>query len=321
MRLEHKVSSKQFEHWHCSLARVQTHLCGKETSLGSNLSRRNHYIAEFIVRNFADTSGRLNLFDKERCNLYQRKPKKAFVENRRNVRYSDGGKQNDFEVEEQLSKIESDAAPVIRRIIESARKGDFPKLSPKHRNAWKPFFFTSLLRSPEHGPRILNELGSERALDEAFDRVLQQQGLPTPNKGVYDLDPQWVNLKGMARHNNIATFGAGLPPQVNRELERYAHQVGLLVGIIQDLSTEFILGSCAVAVIASQGKSDSMSGTWFPISYDVAIGLSSFPDRELLLPLGPAEIQRINNASYEQSEIIAARSQSQLRQFMQSPPK
>ena len=306
---------------HCSLGRAQSYLRGKEISLGSNLSRRNHYIAEFIVRNFADTSGRLHVFDKERGKLYQPKPKKAFVEKRRNVRYSDGGEQNDFEVEEELSKIESAAAPAIRRIIESARKGDFPKLSPKHRNAWKPFFFTSLLRSPEHGPLILNELGSERALDEAFDRILQQQGLPTPDKGVYDLDPQWANVKEMSRHNNIATFAAGMPPQVKSELERYAHQVGLLVGVIQDSSTEFILGSCAAVVIASQGKSDSMSGTWFPISYDVAIGLSPFPDREFLLPLGPAEVQRINNASYEQSEIIAARSKSQLRPFMQSTSK
>lgn len=160
-------------------------------------------------------------------------------------------------------------------------------------------------------------MGSEEALDEAFDRVLQQQGLPTPDKGVYDLDPQWANVKEMARHNNIATLSAGLPPQVNSELERYAHQVGLLVGVIQASSTEFILGSCASVVIASQGESDSMSGTWFPISHDVAISLTAFPDREYMRQLGPMKVQRINSASYQQSEIIAARSKSLLRPFVE----
>lgn len=100
--------------------------------MGSNLSRRNHYIAEFIVRNFANASGRLHVFDKVRGKLYERKPKNAFLEKRRYIRYRDGGEQDDYEVEEQLSKIESAAAPAIRRIIASARKGDFPKLSPEH---------------------------------------------------------------------------------------------------------------------------------------------------------------------------------------------
>ena len=286
--------------------------------MGSNLSRRNHYIAEFVVRNFADASRRLHVFDKETGKSFKTKTGNVFVENRRYVRYSNGGEQDDFEVEKKLSEIEGAAAPAIREIIKSTRTGEFPKLSPKHRIAWKRFFFTSLLRTPEHGPRILNDLGSEQALEYAINRVLQDGGYPALDKGKYDLDPQWANIKEMAQHNNTATFSAGLPPQVNSELERYAHQVGLLVGVIQDSSIEFILGSCAAVYIVSQSENDPISGTWLPISYDVAIGLTAFPDREFLRPLDPQEVQRINSASYEQSEIIAARSKSQLRSFKQN---
>ena len=289
--------------------------------MGSNNPRRNHTIPQMLVRNFADEGLRLHVLNKKKKRVYKASPRKAFVENNRYVRYRDGGLQDDYEVEKELGEIEGAAAPAIRRIIASARKGVFPKLSPRHWAAWKRFFFTAHLRTPENATRIMNDLGSEKALDEAFDKVLQQQGLASLDRGVYDLDPQWANLKGMARHNNIATLAAGLPPQVNNELERYAHQVGLLVGVIQDPSYEFILGSCAGVVIASQGEMDSMSGSWLPISYDVAIGISAFPDRELLLPLGPTDVQRINNVSYEKSQIVAARTESHLRPFMPSNSK
>ena len=315
MRLERQVSSKQSNS--SSQMRAQSYPRGKETQLGSNLSRRNHYVAEFIVRNFAGANGRLHVFNKERGKRYQSKPKDVFLEKRRFVRYSDGGEQDDFEVEEQLNKIESAAAPAIRRILASARNGDFPKLSPEHQGAWKQFFFTSLLRTPEHSTRILNELGSEQALDDAINHVLQEGGFPALDNKVLELEPQWANVKGMARHNNLATFAAGLPPNVNSKLKRYSRQVGLLVGFTRDSSAEFILGSCGPVVIPSQAENDSLSGTWFPISYDVAIGLTAFPDREYLLPLGPTEVQRINSTSYEQSEIIAARSKSQLQPFIQ----
>ncbi len=285
--------------------------------MGSNFPRRNHYIAQMIVRNFADDSRRLHMLDKERGKQYKVKAQNAFVEKRRYVRYRDGGRQDDFAVEEQLSKIESAAAPALRKMVKSAREGDYPKLTLNHWYAWKQFFFTSLLRTPQHATRILSELASEQALDEAINHVLQEGGFPALDRRAYDLNPHWANVKEMARHNNLATLAAGLPPQVNSELRRYSRQVGLLVGFIRDSSTAFILGSCGPVVIPSQAENDSLAGTWFPISYDVAISLTAFPDREYLLPLGPAELQKINSASYEQSEIIAARSKSQLQPFMQ----
>jgi len=92
--------------------------------MGSNLPKRNHYIPQMVLRNFVEDSGRLHIFDKKTSEFFELKPKDAFVENRRNVRYSDGGQQDDFEVEEQLSKIEDAAAPAIKKFIDSARKGD-----------------------------------------------------------------------------------------------------------------------------------------------------------------------------------------------------
>ena len=106
--------------------------------------------------------------------------------------------------------------------------------SPMHLQAWKRFFFTSFLRTPENATQILNDLGSEQALYEAIHRMLKEQGLPAPDRESFDLDPQWANLKEKLRHNITANLAAGLPPQVKSELERYAQEVGLLIGVIQD---------------------------------------------------------------------------------------
>lgn len=291
------------------------------TEMGSNLPRRNHVIAQMLLRNFVDDSQYLHILNKKKINPYKSKPRKAFVDKRRYVRYRDGGTQDDYEVEKKLSEIEGDAAPAIRRIIACARRDEFPILSAEWQRAWKRFFFTSVLRAPEHAARILSDLGSEQALDEAITRVIQEAGLPLPEEELYISDPQWANIRKMARHNNIATFAAGLPHQVNSELESYSQRVGLLIGVIQDPRNEFIIGSCAAVEIVSKGADDLTTGMWLPISYDVAIGLTAFPDREYLRSLGQVEVQRINNASFEQSQIVAARSKRCLRQFMQRASK
>lgn len=270
-----------------------------------------------VLRNFADACGRLHVFSKEGENTFELKAENAFFENMRNVQYSDGGQQDDYLVEKELHKIEDAAAPAIKQFIVSARKGDCSNLSPIHLQVWKRFFFTSFLRTPENANRMLNHLGIEQALFEATQRMLTEQGLPAPDRETFDLDPQWANIKEMLRHNITANLAAGLPPQVNSEINRFAHEVGLRIGVIQDTSMEFIIGRCAAVDIASQRECDPMSGTWLPISYDVAIGITPHPDKVTLCPLGPAEVTRINDASYEKSQFIAARSSSFLQPYSQ----
>ena len=80
-----------------------------------------------LLRNFVDDSQYLHILNKRKPKLYKSKPRKAFVDKKCYVRYRDGGEQDDFEVEKKLSEIESAAAPAIRKIVESARRGDCPR--------------------------------------------------------------------------------------------------------------------------------------------------------------------------------------------------
>lgn len=284
--------------------------------MDSDKPKRNHIIPQMLLRNFADGGQYLHVLNKRKPKPYKSTPRKAFVEKNRYVRHRDGGEQDDYEVEKRLSKIEDAAAPAIEKIIASARHGDFPKLSSEHQRAWKRFFFTSHLRNRDRASQILNELGHDNVTYGVICRALSQQGLPYPARELYDSAPQWANIRKRFRHDSIANLAAGLPRQVDREMERYADRVGILIGVIKEPNVEFVIGSCGPAFVAPQQKNDPLARHWFPISYDVAITLTPFPEREFLYPLNRKEVQRLNNASFQESTIIAARSKRHLQPFM-----
>jgi len=289
--------------------------------LGSEKPRRNHVIAQILLRNFVDDSQYLHILNKRKPKPYKSTPRKAFVEKNGYVRHKDGGEQDDYEVEKKLCEIEGAAAPAIERIIASVRHGDFPKLSSEHQRALKCFFFTSHLRNRDRASQIVNELGYDNVIYGVICRALSQQGLPYPAKELYDSDRQWANIQKRFRHDSIASLAAGLPRQVDREMERYADRVGILIGVIEEPNVEFVIGSCGPASVAPQQKKDPLARLWLPISYNVAITLTPFPDKELLYPLNRKEVQRLNNASFKESSIIAARSKRHLQPFMQGASK
>ena len=274
-----------------------------------------------LLRNFVDDSQYLHILNKRKPKPYKSKPRKAFVEKNRYVRHRDGGEQDDYEVEKKLSEIEGAAAPAIQKIIASARHGDFPKLSSEQQGAWKRFFFTSHLRDLARASQILNELGHDNVTYGVICRALSQQDLPYPARELYDSDPQWANIRKRFRHDSIASLAAGLPRQIDREMERYVDQVGILIGVIEESNVEFVIGSCGPAFVAPQQKNDPLARLWLPISYDVAITLTPFPERGFLYPLNRKEVQRLNGASFQESSIIAARSKRHLRPFMRGASK
>lgn len=289
--------------------------------MDSDKPKRNHIIPQMLLQNFVDDSQHLHVLNKRKPKSYESTPRKAFVEKNRYVRHRDGGEQDDYEVEKKLSEIEGAAAPAIEKIIASARHGGFPKLSSEHQRAWKRFFFTSHLRIRDRASQILNELGHDNVTYGVICRALSQQGLPYPAKELYDSDPQWANIRKRFRHDSIASLAAGLPRQVNSEMERYADRVGILIGVIKEPNVEFVIGSCGPASVASQQKKDPLARLWFPISYDVAIALTPFPEREFLYPLNRTEVQRLNDASFQERAIIAARSKRHLQPFMRGASK
>ena len=281
--------------------------------MGSNRPRRNHYIAQMLLRNFTNDRGYLYVLDIERHKVYRSKPRKAFTKNKRFVRFDGEGKQNDYYVEMILSEIESKAAPAIGKTITAARKQVCPDLTSGEQFILKMFYFTSHMRTPKRSAEILAEITSEQALDEAIDLHIDEISGSPLSRGIQNRDSLRANLKRMAKHNVAAELAAGVPPHIRRELEKRATQVGILVGFVREFNTELIIGNCATALVTSQNQRNRVQGLWLPISHDVAISITGHPEMEHLFLLNKTEVRSINEASYQDSESVAARSRGQFK--------
>ena len=271
-------------------------------------SKRHHYIPKMLLKNFTDDRGFLQFFDRNTGKVCEASPRDLFVKKYLNTQYGDGGRRDNWEAEERLSRIESDAEPAILRIVEAVRTNHFPQLSPEYRTACKRFFIHMILRNPQHAQQILRAMRVDDAIYEACRRLLNNQGIPVPDRHMFDSDPQWIELKKKIVHNNRARFAAGLPSQLSGEIERYIGNYGLLFGVICEPKVKFVIGSCAVI---RNSVMDDNPFEWLPVAPDVAISIRDTPDKDLL-PLEPKEVDRVNTASFAQSRIIAAQSESDL---------
>ena len=274
-------------------------------------SKKHHYIPRMLLKNFKDGSGLLQVFDRTTGKL--RKNSDLFAVNHLNTQYGDGGRRDNWEAEERLSRIESDAEPAILKIVEAVKRNRFPKLSPEHRAACKRFFIHMVLRNLQHAQQILRAMRVDDAIFETCRRLLNNQGIPVPDRHMFDSDPRWIELKKKIVHNNRARFAAGLPSQLSGEIERYIGNYGLLFGVICEPKIKFVIGSCAVIRNSAMGDNPF---EWLPITPEVAISICGTPNKECLLQLESEEIDRVNTSSFAQSSVIAAQNKSDLERVI-----
>ena len=286
----------------------------------SNHPKRHHYIPQMLLKNFLDDRGRFWVFDKIEGKLHQCTPRNTFVQKNLYRTLNFDHENYSYEAEEELSRIESRAAPVIRRIIECARNNEYPQLIPEDRKSWKRFMLAMARRTPESQERV-----SYKSFDDIFyeaaKKVAEKENyMALPDKGSIFQDSRISKLKDVIKSNVDARFAAGDHPRTRDETERFCRETGLLIAVICEPRRSFVIGSHGVAIAQPDHKDDQTQGSWLPISHDVAVAPTAFPDRESLLRLNhdrDSIIKRINRASAAQSRIIAGRSKALICSLMQ----
>lgn len=103
----------------------------------------NHYVPNFILKNFAHESNGLSILDKldDRCFLDKGgggSYDNAFAEH----------SYNPIHVEEVLSRIESNASPHVKKLIDSARCGEYAVLDAAEKGNLCTFLLVQSLRIP-----------------------------------------------------------------------------------------------------------------------------------------------------------------------------
>ena len=279
--------------------------------MSSNNPKRHHYIPQMLLKNFVDDNGHLHVFDKKRKKPYSTKPENLFVRKHLYSEWSFEDSSYNQKNEEKLSEIESQAAPIIQRIIECGRKNELPELSLEQADTWKRFYVSLCWRVPEFADKTMKV---DKQLDdivwEEVEKVLTQRGnTPADMSSAYQSP---INIAGVQaiKDKCRARLAAVNHPVSQKDMELFSKNIGLGIAVIQMPNRSFIIGSHCISGLEHLNKNDQIHGNWLPVSHDVAICPTPHPDREQLVQLQDKIIKRMNETSFRQSDIIAGKSQT-----------
>lgn len=264
-----------------------------------NTPVRNHYIPVMILKHFKDRDGILHCYSKDSGNVFKSKPERIFyIRNLHTQRDSSGRK--DSSIESRISKfIEDPAAPVVTKIIETARNRTKPDLTNEEKMIWDRFFCCQLRRLPKSRELLADSEIVLQALDD-FERKVRP--LTKTERQKYE------NFELQKQLTDNAWIDAILPN--DGELLHVIQSKGLAIGVIDSSRKSFIIGDRPVVEIASEGSTDLRRPgveRLLPISYDVVVTPAGLPGGEELIFLKDAGyIRKLNETIFEQSNIVAA---------------
>lgn len=211
--------------------------------MGSPRSRRHHYNPQMLLKNFCDDGGLLWMGERTGGKFVSSTPKNAFVINDLNASYNFprapriGDKEEFFgsieksdKYERLLSLIESEAAPVVWRVIEQARRKQHPQLSEEDAKKLKRFILAMARRNPESQKRIATGKSFDDVLWNILKVTVEKENLPgLPERAVFDQDPDIAELEDMVRSNVNAVYAAGDHPRERNREKRFCPETGLYV--------------------------------------------------------------------------------------------
>ena len=256
--------------------------------------KKHHIVSRFILEHFPDDTGHLYVWDKGRQTRYRGSAGSIFFE-KHLYRFFDPIAQGfSYAVEEELSHIESNAAPVIEKIIELAKRGKSPQLSQDERRKWARLYYAQARRTPEN-------LASCLEADDRLDAEARALGLT-----LHEIDNK-IKERGMP------FFAGDLEPGLRAN--EYCDSVGLMTAILIQPKDGFVIGSCGVPLGPYATELDPFFRGWLPLSPDVAVRATIWPNKEILVPIPPeAEsiVRRMNRVTAAKSRIVAGRSEADI---------
>ena len=298
---------------------LKRHLqAGYNCSMSDNENKNQHYIPQFLLRQFTDGNGILYRHKRGAPGVCNSTPKQSFRDSYlyrlfapHYQRDPDGLPYSD-EVDLAFQRLESQAAPVITRIIElcGTRSQDRLESWPfteKDSRTVKMFFQSMWRRTPESMAAFTGDISEYgRLFTDVVNHVLAQFGSATVSNGEI---PSRI-LGEALRTSKIRFAGAANSPLMKSDVKSFIDTPGLLVCAIRSCALSFVIGSKAVVDVSMtvDGKpSDKV--TWLPLAKDVALSATPFPDKPLILHdiHSPSSrfVKHFNRCTAQQSGTIA----------------
>ena len=279
-----------------------------------NKPTKQHFIPQMILKNFADDNNLLRYFDKSIGKIDERTPSGMFWKKHLYTRRGDGGSWSDWSAEDKLATSENDAEPVFRILLDAAAISIVPMLSPENQAICNRFYIYMAHRNPTRAADMLHEMGVDDAIYEGICLALNQAGMPVPDREVFDNAQGFNEFVAKLKHNNQASFSAGIPPRIDQAIEGLIANLGIFIGVAKDPTTRFIIGDCGVT---RHEEDANRAFGWLPIAPNVAISIRPDSGKVHFLEMDVDQVRAVNQATWSQSNIVAAKCVADLDPFIQ----
>jgi hypothetical protein len=273
--------------------------------------KRHHYNAEMLSRRFTDADGVLFFFNKAipEKGVLPSTPKDVFVRNNLYAWIDRATGAKDLTLERQYARMEGRANQIIEKIVSAARRDKTPGLTVEERREWDAFVYHQWKRVPE----AWEDYDFSAALQEQvaeFERTVR----PLTDEERARLQDRRV-LARLEQNSRVEALASSSIPVANVQASR-----GIGIIWITDPKKAFVLGSRPVVKLTPRGVThlaDHRVEMWLPIASDVAISPGGPPGTERVMPTDDhGAIRHLNEATAQQSGIIAGRSKALIASLM-----
>ena len=284
--------------------------------------RQHHYIPKFLLENFTNDNGQLWAAYRPARKVFQTTPHNLFKEKDLYVSHDISPSSSELQYntdyatrEGELSKLEGQAAPVVNKIIASAREGYHPTLSDEETRKFMEFFLSVYRRNPGMLDQLTDDFSD--AFYHAVSLNAAETGYPLPEKEDLTQDPGINKLMELSKQNTKSRFAVGDHKILRDKDEASMDNAGLGIMKIANIKRNFIIGDCAF----SKKRHGNPEPAWLPIAPDIAVALIAGTGQEKLLFLyannrDDEKIKAINTNSAAQSDIFVGRSETLVRSLM-----
>lgn len=278
-----------------------------------NTSKNHHYVPQFILRNFANKSGKLYCFNKEEGKIYQSPPRRLFKQDHLNTYRSEDGSES-IHLEDSLSKLESDVSRIVRKVCNNVRGGCGISLTPSEHVIWGRFLMTQIARNPK---RLESSLEKDPVAKHMrnYEHVY---GPVHPEVREHLLAPE--EKKRMVQNTYIETV---------EENDAYSKNAPLLarkniVALVADKKSQgFVIGNTGVIRLpeAVHYLLHPKTRLLYPISWDIILAWGYPYESEDVISMTCDEVRGNNEQILAQSDIVAGRTKELIESISRIPQR
>ena len=277
--------------------------------------KRQHIVPKMLLRNFATPDGYLHAYNKLESRHFKVALSNVFVQK---DRYTQRNVENDderYEVERRLAEIESQAAPVINKIVRFRKVRQYPPLAEEDGDAVKLFLMTMFLRTDHHADDIVPIDRYEQLFKQEFSKQSEIYEWVGDERQRWEDFQRGPEATALIRDELIpdlrARVAVGMPPKISDEIDRYMLEAGLLIAMPGKRASGFILGDCGGVRVVESDNSD-VYHSWLAVSREVIAGPTMDPKNVTFMDLYRKDVNRINWTTFEASDIVVAKRKSDL---------